>query len=215
MIYKRFTSGSIASCTYILGDEETKEAVMIDPGYTQKEADVFIEEEGLTLLHIIDTHGHADHVHNNGYFKEKYGADIMIHKLDAPSLTDQTTNLSEYLGYSLDGPPADVFIEEGDVIQFGSEELTVIHTPGHTPGSISLKRGKALFVGDLVFNGSVGRTDLTGGSSEQLMKTLKDKILTLPDETIIYSGHGYYDTTIGEQKKVNPFFQELMGGSNE
>ena len=215
MIYKRFTSGSIASCTYILGDETTKEAVMIDPGYTQKEADVFIEEEGLKLLYIIDTHGHADHVHNNAYFKEKYGAEILIHELDASALTDQRTNLSEYLGYALNSPQADRYLQEGDVIRFGSEELTVLHTPGHTPGSITLKRGNAIFVGDLVFNGSVGRTDLTGGDSDTLMRTLKEKILPLPDETIIYSGHGYYDTTIGEQKKVNPFFQELLGGSDE
>ncbi len=215
MIYKRFTSGSIASCTYILGDDTTKEAVMIDPGYTQKEADVFIEEEGLKLIYIIDTHGHADHVHNNAYFKEKYGAEILIHELDAVALTDNQTNLSEYLGYALNSPPADRYIDEGDVIRFGEEELIVLHTPGHTPGSISLIRGKAIFVGDLVFNGSVGRTDLKGGDSEQLMSVLKEKILPLPDETIIYSGHGYTETTIGEQKKVNPFFQELLGGNDE
>jgi glyoxylase-like metal-dependent hydrolase (beta-lactamase superfamily II) len=215
MIYKRFTSGSIASCTYILGDEITKEAVMIDPGYTQKEADVFIEEEGLNLIYIIDTHGHADHVHNNAYFKEKYGADILIHELDATALTDNQVNLSEYLGYALNGPPADRFVGEGDVIRFGNETLTVMHTPGHTPGSITLSLGRAIFVGDLVFNGSVGRTDLTGGDRDQLMKVLKERILPLPDETIIYSGHGYTETTIGEQKKVNPFFQELMGGNNE
>ncbi len=215
MIYKRFTSGTIASCTYILADEFTKEAVMIDPGYTQKEADVFIEEENLTLKYIIDTHGHADHIHNNAYFKTKYGSEILIHPLDANYLENPNMNLSEYLGYALQSPPADRLVNDGDEIKFGREILTVHHTPGHTPGSISLSRDGAWFVGDLVFNGSVGRTDLTGGDADLLMKTLKEKIINLPEETKIYSGHGYYETTIKEQKRVNPFFLNLMGGQDE
>lgn len=215
MIYKKITSGSIASCTYILGDEETKEAVIIDPGYTQEEADVFIEEEDLKIKWIINTHGHADHVHNNAYFKNKYQAPIAIHEDDADYLSDPNKNLSEYLGYALSSPPADRLLKDQDEIMFGKEKLLILHTPGHTPGGITLKHNQAIFVGDLIFNGSVGRTDLLGGDHKLLMQSIEDVILPLPDETIIYSGHGHYQTTVGEQRKVNPFFQDIIGGHDE
>ena len=215
MIYKRFTSGDISSCTYILGCPETRQAVMIDPGYTKEEADVFLEEENLTLLYIVNTHGHADHIHNNRYFKERYQAQILVGTADAPCLTDPVRNLSRYLGYELESPPADRMLREGETVSAGTLTLQVMETPGHTPGSITLKAGDSVFVGDLVFNGSVGRTDLPGGDTEQLLDTLRRRILPLPDGTRIYSGHGFYTTTIGEQKKVNPYFRELMEENHE
>lgn len=209
MIYKRFTSGTIASNTYLLADQKTKETVIIDPGYTQEELDLFVEEEGLKPTTIINTHGHADHIHNNAYFKDKYGCKILVHKADASRLTDPADNLSEYLGYQLSSPPADGFLEEADEVSFGSQTLKVLHTPGHSPGSISLLYKKSVFVGDLIFNGSVGRTDLVGGDPDQLTASIRDKILPLDDETIIYSGHGTSPMTLGQQRQVNPFLQAI------
>ncbi len=214
MIYKRITSGDIASNTYILGCEKTREAVMIDPGYTDREADVFLDEEGLTLRYIIDTHGHADHIHNNAYFARKYGVPILIGEEDATYLSSADKNLSSYLGYELESPAAQQTLKDGDVIEVGTLRLDVLHTPGHTPGSISLRVGDAIFVGDLVFYGSVGRTDLYGGNQETLNETLRRKIFPLPDETLIFSGHGMTSTTVGEQKEINPFFRELLEGDH-
>lgn len=210
MYWQRIFSGGFSANTYILADEEKRVAVLIDPGFTEQQADEVLGEKGFSLDAVIDTHGHVDHIHNNRYFVERYGARLLIHPDDAPCLTDPEKNLGAAVGCPVVSPPADGLLRDGDILRVGDMEVSVWHTPGHTPGSITLQAGPVIFVGDLVFDGSVGRTDLCGGDTQQLMDTLSRRILPLPDGTVICSGHGTRDTTIGEQKRTNPFFVELM-----
>ena len=191
MIIKMFTFGMYLTNCYVVGCEETKEAIVIDPGFDRdREAEEvlkFIEQNDLHVKYIINTHGHADHTAGNGIIKKATGALILIHEKDAIL-------------------PADRRLRDGDVIQMGRFKLVVLHTPGHSKGGISLLGDKVVFTGDTLFAGSIGRTDLPGGSFEEIMRSIKTKLVTLPDSFKAYPGHGP-PTTIGEEKKHNPFLQ--------
>ena len=158
------------------------------------------------MKYIVNTHGHFDHISGNGLLKDTLKAEILIHKDDACMLTDPSRNLSYMLGLTIISPKPDRLLEDGEKIEVGELQLIVMHTPGHTEGSISLfcKEENAVFTGDTLFAGSVGRTDLPGASLQKLLKSLNDKILKLPDETIVYPGHGG-KTTIGRERRTNPF----------
>ena len=207
MIQKALMVGLLEVNCYILGDEETKEAVVIDPGGDEDEILEALNHQGLKLKTIIDTHGHFDHVDANQPLKDATGAPIAIHELDAGMLAKPSAEAMFFTGNRLRLSSADIILKEGDVLTFGKYRLKVLHTPGHTPGGISLVLEDAplVYVGDLLFQGSIGRTDFPGGSFEDLIKAVKAKIFPLGDHYTVFPGHGPV-TTVGQERKYNPFF---------
>ena len=182
------------------------EALIIDPG----EPSPLITDsvDGLTVTAIVNTHGHADHCAGNAAAKEATGARLLCHEGDLPLIRGVQQQAAMF-GWQCDpSPQPDGFLDEGDTVTVGGEELRVILTPGHSPGHIALVGDGFVIGGDVLFAGSIGRTDLPGGSYPQLMETIRTQFLTLPDETVVYSGHGPA-TTIGEERKSNPFLVSL------
>lgn len=205
MIFKVRKTGSLATNCYIIGCPDTKEAVVVDPGWDGEDIINILEEENLTLKYIINTHGHGDHIGANGQLKEYSGAEILIHQADAAMLTDPQKNLSAAFSEKVVSPHADRFLQEGDVINVGtSVTLKVLHTPGHTPGGICLKGSNFILTGDTLFAGSIGRTDFPGGSFEELISSIKNKLFSLEGDYIIYPGHGP-SSTLEKERTGNPF----------
>lgn len=204
MIIKELAVGPIQANCYILGCEETKAAAVIDPGDDADRILMTLAESALTVSCIINTHGHFDHVGANSRLKEVTGADIMIHELDASMLSELSASAGA-MGLRVDdSPPADRILVDGETITFGNITMTVLHTPGHTLGGISIYTDGHVFVGDTLFAGSVGRTDFPGGDFETLKASVKDKLYVLDDDVVVYPGH-MGRTTIGREKQSNPF----------
>jgi len=204
VIIKSLVVGPIMANCFILGCEKTHKAVVIDPGAESGKILMALANLKLTVEYIINTHGHFDHVGANKKMKEVTGAKLLIHKLDEPMLS-MLSNTAAAFGLSAENsPPADQTIEDGDTIQFGDIILTVIHTPGHTPGGISLFCDDSVFVGDTLFEGSIGRTDFPGGDYGTLISSIQKKLFPLGDHVTVYCGHGS-ETTIGKEKRFNPF----------
>ncbi len=190
--------------TILVWDEESKEAILIDPGSPSDVLYKEIVKMNLKVTAILNTHGHADHIGGNEYFKSKFACPILIHQADKDKLIDSKKNLSAFMGQDIVSPAADVILQEGDIVKLGKIDLKVIHTPGHTEGGISLYGQGILISGDTLFQLSVGRTDFPGGSFEKLENSIKDKLFVLPDETIVIPGHGGF-TSIDREKLENPF----------
>jgi hydroxyacylglutathione hydrolase len=207
MIQKGLTVGLLEVNCYILGDEETKEAVVIDPGGDEDEILEVLNYNKLELKLIIDTHGHFDHVDANQPLKTATGAQIAIHEADAQMLDHPSAEAMFFTGNSLRTSQADILLKENDILTFGQYRLKVLHTPGHTPGGISLvlEDHPYVYVGDLLFAGSIGRTDFPGGSYDGLITAVKTKIFTLGDNYTVYPGHGPV-TTVAQERQYNPFF---------
>ena len=205
MLIERLVVGMLQCNCYLVGCEETKEGIIIDPGGDAPLILDRAEELGLTIKSIVNTHGHIDHIAANRPVKEGTGAQIAIHEDDAEWLVTDQGDYARMLGVSLPGPAADVLLKEGDEIAFGNESLRVIHTPGHSLGGISLVGDGVVFCGDTLFANGVGRVDLPGGSWEILMDTIKTRLLTMPDDATAYTGHGP-PTTIGRERQFNPWF---------
>ncbi len=204
MIIKELVVGPLMANCFIFGCEETKEAVVIDPGGDADRILLSLADSGLKVKYIINTHGHFDHVAANGKIKDATGADILIHPLDASMLGSLSTNAALF-GISVENsPPCDQTIEEGDTVSFGKITLKVLHTPGHTPGGISLYTDKIVFVGDTLFAGSIGRTDFPGGDFNTLISSIRTKLFKMDDDVRVLSGHGP-ETSIGSEKRFNPF----------
>jgi hydroxyacylglutathione hydrolase len=207
VIIKSMAVGPIQANCYILGCETSLEAAVIDPGGEAERIRAALTESGLKLRYIINTHGHFDHVGANKPLKDATGADILIHALDAAMLSHLSASAATFGLSVADSPAPDRTLAEGDTIAFGSITLAVIHTPGHTPGGISLYVDGSVFVGDTLFAGSVGRTDFPGGDSAVLKASIQQKLFTLGDGTTVYPGH-MGATTIGEERRSNPFVGE-------
>lgn len=207
MIIKTLVVGPIMANSFILGCEETREAAVVDPGDEADRILLGLAESSLRLNYIINTHGHLDHVGANKRLKEITGAPILIHHLDAPMLNQVASSAAAWGIAADNSPPPDREIEEGDDVKFGNIVLKVIHTPGHTPGGISLCTDREVFVGDTLFAGSIGRTDFPGGSFEMIKKSIQQKLFALDDDVKVYPGHGPV-TTIGEERRANPFVGE-------
>jgi glyoxylase-like metal-dependent hydrolase (beta-lactamase superfamily II) len=204
-----FTFNSFQENTYIVFDE-TKEAVIIDPGcYSKvevKELDTFIESNGLKVVYLLNTHCHIDHVLGNYHVKEKYKVPFLIHQKDLPVLQAVKSYCSNY-GFPLytEALP-DRFLEEGNEVSFGNTKLNVLFLPGHASGHVGFynQQAKVILSGDVLFNSSIGRTDLPGGDLNTLINSIQQKLFALPDGVTVYAGHGP-TTTIGKEKVSNPY----------
>jgi glyoxylase-like metal-dependent hydrolase (beta-lactamase superfamily II) len=196
--------GPIMANCFIVGCEETKEAVVIDPGDDTDRILLALADLSLKVKYIINTHGHFDHVGGNRKMKAATGADILIHSLDAHMLGALSSTAAAWGLSTDDSPPPDRTVEDGDRIDFGTLALTVIHTPGHSPGGISLYTDGYVFVGDTLFAGSIGRTDFPGGDYGTLISSIRNKLLVLRDDVRVFTGHGP-ETTIGRERQFNPF----------
>jgi hydroxyacylglutathione hydrolase len=207
MIQKGLTVGLLEVNCYILGDEETKEAVVIDPGGDEDAILEVLNHHKLQLKLIIDTHGHFDHVDANQPLKEATGATIAIHEADARMLAQPSSEAMFFTGNRLRLSQADILLKENDILTFGQYRLKVLHTPGHTPGGISLllEDHPYVYVGDLLFAGSIGRTDFPGGDYDALINAVRTKIFPLGDNYTVFPGHGPV-TTVDQERKYNPFF---------
>ena len=208
MIIHTFILGDYETNCYCLRvDESAKDCIIIDAGFEAGNLINSLEEANMNPLALILTHGHIDHIAGVNAMREKFPEmKVYIHKLDANMLDEPKSNLSLMAGFSYVTEPADVILEDNQTIELAGIKLEVLHTPGHTPGGISLysREQGVVFVGDALFADSVGRTDFPGGSMNQLIEGIKEKLLTLPEETKVYPGHGP-DTTIGREKMYNQY----------
>ena len=194
-------------CCYIIGCAKTKRGAIVDPGGGEKTILATVREMGLGIDYIIATHGHPDHVCGNRIIQEATGARIVMHEDDASFFSKkEIQSYFSMLGLEA-SPPVDITVKDGESIKIGEEELRVIHTPGHTPGGICLYNPPDLITGDTLFVGGLGRTDFPGGSHQQLIDSILGRLMILPEETIVWPGHGYGGSrsTLGEEKRENPY----------
>ena len=207
MYLKRLVVGIYAANCYVLADEKTKETAVIDPGGDCEDILRLIREENLKPKYIILTHGHLDHIGAVKELKEKTKAMVLIHELDKDMLVDEKKNLSFFVSANIRAVLPDRLLKDGDILELGELKLEIIHTPGHTEGSICIKVGDSIFSGDTLFYGSIGRTDLPGGSYNDIINSIKEKILIFKDDTVVYPGHGS-STTVGFERVNNPFLKK-------
>ncbi|EPR67950.1 MBL fold metallo-hydrolase [Cyclobacterium qasimii] len=206
---KSFTFNPFSENTYVLFDE-TKEAVIIDPGcYEKQEKGIlydFITKEQLKPVKIINTHCHIDHVLGNAFIKKTYNIPLWFHAEEEPILKAVSSYSSNYGFAQYQESSVDHFLQEGEIVKFGNTELMPLWVPGHSPGHLVFyhQASKTCIAGDTLFQGSIGRTDLPGGDHETLINAIKEKLFNLPDDVVIYPGHGP-STTIGYEKLNNPF----------
>lgn len=212
MQVKEFTFNPFQENTYILYDD-TKQAVIIDPGcYNPQERKAitdFISQNELKLVMLLNTHCHIDHVFGNAFISKQYEVPFLMHQMDLATL-HAVPGYAPQWGFTVDELPEPTkFVEEGEIIQFGNTKLHVLFTPGHSAGSVSFysPEDQTLIAGDVLFRGSIGRTDLPGGDYETLIHSIKSKLLPLGDDVKVYSGHGPM-TTIGFERVYNPFLNE-------
>lgn len=199
----------MANFAYILEDEETKSCMLVDPAFEVKRILREVQSLELTVVGLINTHCHSDHTAGNREVVEATGAPVLIHKMDAKALAGiGNRTLTRVMG-GKGSPKPSRLLSDGDTIKIGKSKLTVLHTPGHTKGGICLYTPGHVITGDTLFVGAVGRTDLPGGSLKVLKKSVKEKIFSLPKETIVWPGHHYGPkptSTVGFEKSHNPFF---------
>lgn len=206
MILNTLVVGPFASNCYIVGSENGRRGLIIDPGADSKRILKTVNDLRLTISLILVTHAHIDHIGALAPVKEGTRAEFAIYEAEAKdNLGMFSRMMSSMTGGSFSQPPKpDRLLKDGDIIDINDLSFKVLHTPGHSPGGISLYGHGVLFSGDTLFNYGIGRTDFPGGSSEQIIDSIKNRLLTLPDETVVYPGHGP-STTIGEEKRGNPF----------
>lgn len=216
MILKAMETGTLMVNCYIIADEDTKNAAVFDPGGDVDRILKALEDDELKVRYIINTHAHFDHVGGNKQLQDATGAPILIHRDEAPELLKSKSNAVSF-GLSVESSEASQFIEEGDIIEVDSVKFETLDLRGHSPGGLGFvsegeleleggrQRKKIVICGDSLFAGSIGRTDFPGGDMELLLENVRNKIFTLPDDSLVLSGHGPI-TTVGHEKRYNPFF---------
>lgn len=208
MDIKQIRLARMATFCYLVGDPASRTCALIDPAFETDRILEKADETGYRITHIINTHAHSDHTAGNGAIKSATDAKILIHEQDAGRLVKLLNRtFSRVLG-GQGSPKPDVLLKDGDRIQIGDSSLKVLHTPGHTPGGICLYTEGHVFTGDTLFVGAVGRTDLPGGSVKTLLTSIREKIYTLPEDTIVWPGHDYGpfpSSTVRQEKDTNPF----------
>lgn len=204
MFLESLVTGVLDVNTYIIGCKETNEGAVIDPGGREAEILQILKAEELKLKYIINTHGHLDHSVGNSYLKEATGAPILIHAEDAIMLIIPQDPLLSLMLHEYTMIPADIEVEDDELINVGNIELRVIHVPGHTPGGMCLITDDIIFTGDTLFAGGIGRTDLVGGSYKTLVQSIKDKLMVLDGRLRVLPGHGG-TTSIKRERESNPF----------
>jgi glyoxylase-like metal-dependent hydrolase (beta-lactamase superfamily II) len=211
MIHEILPVGMLACNCSVLGDESTGEAVVIDPGDDIESVREILAKHRLRAKYIVATHAHIDHVGGVEKLKQATGAAVLMHQRDLP-LYKNLALQAEWLGISApEVTEIDQFLKEGDALHFGTLSLEVLHTPGHSPGSLSLHlpgENPRILSGDTLFQGSIGRTDLWGGSFDEIIRSIRSRLLIFPDQTPVFPGHGA-PTTIGEERESNPFLQNF------
>lgn len=209
MFLKQMQVGHMAIFAYIVGDPESGEGLVIDPAANCSGIIQVAQQNNLNIKYIVNTHGHVDHISGNTEMKKKTGAQIVIHKDDAELMVSTPPMVFKMFGAE-QSPPADITVNDGDLITVGGISLKVIHTPGHSPGGMSLYTKGYVFTGDTLFVEAVGRTDLPGGSWQVMLRSLKERLCTLPDDTKVLPGHNYGrmpTSTIGHEKMYNPYIR--------
>lgn len=204
MNIEMFTVGPFQENTYILWDEAGKEAYIVDPGGENERILAFIDKNELAVKAIINTHGHVDHIAGVNELKEKLGAPFNVHSGEIPVIEASERSANFFGIHFGPTPKVDGILEEGEILKLGATEIKVLHTPGHSPGGICFLADADVIVGDTLFALSIGRTDLPGGSYDQIMNSIKTKLLTLEDSVRVFPGHGPV-TTIGHERRMNPF----------
>lgn len=198
---------------YLIYDEDTLDGVLLDPAGDEDHLLDLLREKNIRLRYIVNTHGHPDHTCGNARLKKETGARIVMHALDDEFFrSPEAVMMSRMMGFDA-SPPADVRVQDGDELTFGGVTMRFLHTPGHTPGACCILVEDNLFTGDTLFVGAVGRTDLPGASFEQLLESLRAKILPLPPETIIWPGHDYGDrpwSTVRDEAENNPYITDFL-----
>jgi glyoxylase-like metal-dependent hydrolase (beta-lactamase superfamily II) len=211
MIHEILPVGVLACNCSILGDESAGEGVVIDPGDDIERVQKILAKHRLRVKYIVATHAHIDHVGGIAKLKQATGAAVLMHERDLP-LYENLALQAEWLGVPAPGvAEVDQFLKEGDRLHCGAWSLEVLHTPGHSPGSLSLHlpgENQRILSGDTLFQGSIGRTDLWGGSLDEILRSIRERLLIFPEPTPVFPGHGA-PTTIGEERERNPFLQEL------
>jgi len=209
MFLKQMQVGHMAIFAYIVGDPERGEGLVIDPAANCGAIIKVAQENKLSIRYIVNTHGHVDHISGNTEMKKRTGAQIIVHKDDAEMLISTPPMVFKMFG-AQQSPPADITVNDGDLINVGDLSLKVIHTPGHSPGGMSLYTKGYVFTGDTLFVEAVGRTDLPGGSWPVMRRSITERLCTLPDDTKVVPGHNYGrmpTSTIGHEKMHNPYIR--------
>jgi len=201
--------GPLQNNTYLIWDPDTRSAVLVDPGMESREVADHIREKNLRLKAILNTHGHFDHIYENAFFKKTFGCPLRIHEGDL----DFLRRMDEHalgLGFQAQASPEpDSFLREGERIDVGSGWLEVLHTPGHSQGSVCFTGPGFVLSGDTIFAQSIGRTDLPGGDLETLLQSIRERILTLPEDTRVYPGHGPA-SEVGYERRHNPYLGDTF-----
>ena len=212
MILREFTVGPLQVRAYILACEDTLKAIIIDPAGSEIQLVDNIKSLGLDLMAIVNTHGHPDHTCGNKRMKELTGAPVLMHREDDELFRDPGV-VAMFRAWGFEpAPPADGYLEDGQVLKVGNLSFEIMHTPGHSPGSVCIYGQGVIVTGDTLFIDAIGRTDLPGGDYNVLMNSLRTRILPLPDDTLVLPGHDYGPKptdTLGGQKKTNPYLSQL------
>ena len=209
MIIEALPVGPLQVNCYIVGCESTREALVVDPGDEGGRILAALDRAGLQAKVVVNTHGHFDHVGCNRQITEQTGAELLIHQQDQTLLSMASMSASKYGLQVEDSPEPTRYLTDGMRLDFGKRSIEVLHTPGHTPGGccLLLAHEKLVITGDTLFADSVGRTDLPGGSHEQLIASIKARLMPLPDETVVWPGHGP-SSTIGTERRMNPYLND-------
>lgn len=204
MLIDQLGVGPLQVNCYLVACPETREAIVIDPGDDVERILELARQSDLKISTIVNTHGHFDHIGGNKAMVAATGAELLIHRADQPLLARAESHASAFGLSVVPSPEPDRLLEDGDTVTVGTLSFQVLHVPGHSPGGICLFGGGHLFVGDVLFAGSIGRTDLPGGDHDALVEGIRERLLVLPDDTVVHTGHGPA-TTIAREKRTNPF----------